>query len=421
MARLLSELAEAGRIAWEQVTAHKLRSLLTALGVIIGTFAITLMGTLIKGVDRGFEQSLALLGTDTFYVERMPWRVQGNQWWLYRNRPPIEAEYAESLNEWMAEIPHSKLVVAVPAVTTDRSVRRIDRQIEGIQITGTNSDFAVINTAELAYGRFFSPSEALAGRNVAVIGWEVAEALFPAGPETAPGEEVMIARRKFEVIGVSERQGSFLGLQSFDKQVVMPMAALRKFYNRSWNNSNSIRIARLPEATNQQAIDEITGLMRRVRQLMPGEDNDFEINQSQAIEDQLGPIKQGIAGAGLFITGLALFVGAIGIMNITFVSVKERTQEIGTRRALGARRRSILIQFLIEAVTICLAGGLVGMTLSFIARFVLETALPDFPVVFSLDLVLFAVTASVLTGVISGFAPAWQASRLDPAEALRHD
>ena len=161
--------------------------------------------------------------------------------------------------------------------------------------------------------------------------------------------------------------------------------------------------------------------MRRVRGLGPENKDDFELNTQQIIRDQIDPIKQKIALGGLFITGLALFVGAIGIMNITYVSVKERTKEIGTRKALGARRRTILLQFLIEAVSICVLGGLGGLTMAWLLSTVVGAMMPSFPLVFSAGLVGLGLTVSVLTGVFSGFAPAWQASKLDPVVALRYE
>lgn len=169
------------------------------------------------------------------------------------------------------------------------------------------------------------------------------------------------------------------------------------------------------------AEEELIGAMRRVRGQLPGERDNFSINQQQAFKEQLDPVKAGIALAGLFITGLSLFVGAIGIMNITFVSVKERTKEIGTRKALGARRRTILLQFLIEAVSICLIGGLVGLGVTLAASLVLATLLPALPIAFSPGLMAVSVLVSILTGVVSGFAPAWGASRLDPVVALRYE
>jgi putative ABC transport system permease protein len=171
----------------------------------------------------------------------------------------------------------------------------------------------------------------------------------------------------------------------------------------------------------EAAKGELTGAMRRVRRLQPEQKDDFSINEQDALRSTLDPIKGGIATAGLFITGLALFVGAIGIMNITYVSVKERTREIGTRKALGARRRTILLQFLIEAVSICLIGGIFGLTLSWLMVAAVAAAFPSFPLTFSVGLVMTGLIVSTLTGVFSGFAPAMSASRLDPIEALRYE
>jgi putative ABC transport system permease protein len=232
------------------------------------------------------------------------------------------------------------------------------------------------------------------------------------------GKTVRIQGQSFEVIGVAAKQGSFLGLFSWDSMVAMPLTTYRRYF--SARDDGEIRVqydgARLAAAK-----DELRGLMRRIRQLGPEQRDDFEINEQGTIREQLDPIKNGIALAGLFITGLALFVGAIGIMNITYVSVKERTREIGTRKALGARRRTILLQFLIEAVCICFIGGLAGLALAGGLSAAVGAVAPSFPLVFSGGLVVTGLVISVLTGVFSGFAPAWQASKLDPVEALRYE
>jgi len=170
-----------------------------------------------------------------------------------------------------------------------------------------------------------------------------------------------------------------------------------------------------------EATDELTGDMRRVRAQIPGEPDNFTINTSDAFKEKLDPIKKGIALAGLFVTGLSLFVGAIGIMNITFVSVRERTKEIGTRKALGARRRTILLQFLIEAVAICVVGGTIGLALTYFMCIGVKTAMPSFPLEFSVGLIVTSMVVSVVTGVLSGFIPAMGASRLDPVVALRYE
>jgi putative ABC transport system permease protein len=419
LARIASEWSEAFRIALEQLRMHKVRSLLTALGVIIGIVAVTLMGTAIKGIDTGFSESLDMLGQDLLYVEKWPWRDVGDEWHKYRNRPDIELDDAGKINDWINRNPESQLRLAVPSNVAIFNVKREDRSAPNIYIHGTTADFALMNTADIGYGRFFTHTEELSRQNVVILGHDVAESLFPEGIEEAIDKTVTIHGLKLKVIAVLDRQGSFLGMQSFDKQVILPISSLQRIYNRDYRNN--LRIQMAPGADADLAVDELTGLYRRIRGLLPEEENDFEINRSEALEEQLGPVKSGLAIAGFFITGLALFVGAIGIMNITFVSVKERTREIGTRRAIGARRHAILLQFLIEAVSICLLGGLIGLSLAYALKLLVSNAFPSFPFNFSTDLVILACVLSVVTGILSGLAPAWQASKLDPANALRHE
>jgi putative ABC transport system permease protein len=199
----------------------------------------------------------------------------------------------------------------------------------------------------------------------------------------------------------------------------MPLPAFQKYFSAK---SDSDILVKVKDKTKlAEAKDELTGVMRRVRGLPPEKKDDFSINEQQALKSTLDPIKNSIAVAGLFITGLSLFVGAIGIMNITFVSVKERTREIGTRKALGARRRTILLQFLIESTSLCLLGGFIGLGAAYVMCTGIGQAFPSFPIQFSLGLVIVSMAVSILTGLFSGFAPAWSASRLDPVAALRYE
>ena len=233
-------------------------------------------------------------------------------------------------------------------------------------------------------------------------------------------QEVRIEGQPFRVIGVLAKQGSFLGLFSMDNQTIIPMNAFRKFFDIRWGEVE-LHVKMKDKLHMDDAQEELIGAMRRVRGLLPGQRDNFSVEQQKAFKAQLDPIKQGIAFAGLFVTGLSLFVGAIGIMNITFVSVRERTKEIGTRKALGARRRTILLQFLIEAVSICFAGGVVGLGVTYLLGVAVKSAMPSFPLVFSFGLVLTSIFVSVATGVVSGFVPALGASRLDPVVALRYE
>jgi putative ABC transport system permease protein len=252
---------------------------------------------------------------------------------------------------------------------------------------------------------------------VCVIGYDVADALFPS--ESPIEKSVLINGQPFRIVGVISRQGTFLGLFSLDSIVVMPLAAFQKYFSAK---SDSDILVKVKDKTRlADARDELTGVMRRVRGLPPEKKDDFSINEQQALKSTLDPIKNSIAIAGLFITGLSLFVGAIGIMNITFVSVKERTREIGTRKALGARRRTILLQFLIESTSLCLLGGFIGLGFAYVMCSGIAKAFPSFPIQFSLGLVIVSMAVSILTGLFSGFAPAWSASRLDPVAALRYE
>ena len=410
------ELTESFRIAVSVIRAHKMRSALTALGVIIGIIAVTLMGAAIGGIETGFERSLAVIGDDILYVEKWPWR-HVDDWWNYRNRRIMDVKYAERLNKIIAATPNSQLVIAVPTINTMRSIKYGDNEVRGVFTQGTSHDFLITSTPTFKEGRFFNETESRGGRNVVVLGYDVAEVLFPNEP--ALGKTVLISGTPFRVLGVYAKQGTFLGLFSFDTYAVVPLPAFMKAFSARLDTS--IRVKVRDKLQMDAAKGELTGAMRRVRGLQPEQKDDFELNEQQALRSTIDPIKSGIAVAGLFITGLALFVGAIGIMNITYVSVKERTREIGTRKAVGARRRTILLQFLIEAVSICLIGGAVGLGLSWLMTTAVAAAFPSFPMRFSMNLVATGLIVSTLTGIFSGFAPALSASRLDPIEALRYE
>lgn len=415
MRRFYIEFIEAVRIAFAQIRANKLRSALTALGVIIGIVAVTLMGTAIKGIDAGVDRSFSGFGDDVLYVTKWPWR-DVDDWWNFRNRRVIRHEYSRAINDWITNHPDGPLRLAVPTTAGGVNIVRGEFRLNGIRIMGTSADYARIARSELKEGRFFSDFEAQAARNVVVIGFDVADALFPG--ETAVGKTIRVRDQNLQVVGVVARQGSFLGLFSLDSGVIVPLLTYRRYFRT--NDDAEIRV-QVDLQRMDQARDELRGLMRRIRGLQPEQRDDFEINEQGTIRSQLDPIKNGVAIAGLFITGLALFVGAIGIMNITYVSVKERTKEIGTRKALGARRRTILLQFLIEATAICLVGGVLGLGLAAGLTQIVSVVAPSFPLVFSLGLVLVGLGISVFTGMFSGFAPAWQASKLDPVVALRYE
>jgi putative ABC transport system permease protein len=266
-------------------------------------------------------------------------------------------------------------------------------------------------------GRFLSEEEAEGGRPVCVIGNDVATNLFQR--ESPLGRKITIGSRRLEVVGVLEKRGSFLGMDSFDNRVIIPIQQLLIGYWRDPDFTVEVKVKDLLHL--EDAKEELRGLMRKIRHIAPGDADNFTINQQEQFLKTFNKVTGTIATVGLLITSLSLFVGGIGIMNIMFVSVAERTREIGVRKAIGARRRSILLQFLIEAALICLLGGLVGLGITYSLTVLASHFFPYFPLTMSLPVMGLAILVSVVTGLTSGFLPAWRAARMNPVDALRNE
>jgi len=404
---MLSIFLESFRIAMTSIFSNKSRSILTALGIIIGVLSVTLMGTLISGLDKGFDKSMAFLGKDIFSISRWEWFGDAD-WWEVRNRPRMRLEYVDVIKE-----KSSYAEAVAPVMQRGAVLSRGELSTAGTQIFGTNTDYMSTITANIAQGRFFTEGEDRSGSRVTIIGNDIAENLFV--NQNPIGEYLKIDGIKFRVIGIMEKQGKFLGLFSVDNQAIIPVGTSVRLFSRR----GFIRISvKVPPENIVDAKDELYGIMRQTRGLKPSQKDDFAINQTEAFERQYNQIKFAIGGTGIFITILSLVVGGIGIMNIMFVSVQERTKEIGVRKAIGATKNMILTQFLMEAISICLIGGLIGLLMASGLSFVINKF---FPSTMPLWLAFTSILLSVLVGVLSGVVPSYRAARLDPIDALRYE
>jgi putative ABC transport system permease protein len=417
-------------IAVDSLLANRLRASLTTLGIVIGIVTVVLMITLIQGLQRAFMREVAGIGSHTIYVQKLPWMMQGD-FFRYRNRPNLTLAEADVL----ADIPGVSAVV--PHVITARAVTYGARKARRVVIVGTTQDHPRIADLEPENGRFLTETDVRHRRLHCVVGSEVASRLFP---DRSPiGERVMIGGYPYRVVGVLAERGSTFG-ESMDNQIFIPIGALFRCFGRHRSLDIGVRVATAEEAAaglggprsgggvagaaaapDRDAVrDEIIGSMRRARGLRPGEEDNFAVNEQQAITNMFRRVTAGVFAGGIGISAISLLVGGIGIMNIMMVSVVERTREIGVRKAIGARRRTILGQFLTEAIILCGLGGAVGVAVAAaasaaIARFTpLPMSMPPWVVAFGLGF-------ASLVGLTFGFLPAFRAARVSPIEALRYE
>jgi putative ABC transport system permease protein len=408
----LTAHVEAFRIAFAALMANKARGILTTLGIIIGIVAVGTTMTAANGLANNFRESISAIGSDVFYVTKMPWIISGD-FFEYRNRPNLTFKHGQSLER------HLATAVAVnPNTATDRDIKYRSTVLNSVHTIGTSEKYVEITGDGPEYGRFLTAFDIRFKKKNCVIGSEIKDRLFK---DIDPiNKQIKIGWYNFRVVGVMEKRGSagFFGGPNFDNQIFVPITTFIKFFGGAERNF-TISV----KAPSQESMDnfeyEIIGEMRKIRKLKPVEKDNFSINTMDTLIDAYNNVMGVVVLIGLTITGISLFVGGIGVMNIMFVSVTERTREIGIRKAIGAKKRSILTQFLFESSTICMVGGIIGVILSFFVAELIDKLL--LPAKISFPIVLVALIVSILTGVVAGFIPAYRASRMNPIDALRYE
>lgn len=410
--RALNDTVESLKIALAAIKANKSRGVLTTLGIVIGIMAVITTMTAANGLGNNFRESISALGSDVLYVSRRPWIITGNSF-QFRNRKNLGLKEAKKL-----EASLQNAVAVNPSTNTNKNIKYKSTTLEGITIIGTTDKHMMVSASVPERGRFLTAFDVQFKKTVCVIGSEIKERLFE---DIDPiNKKIKIGRFKYRIVGVMEKQGSagFFGGPNFDRQVFVPITSFIKSYGGN-NRDFNIAIKAPPNISLANFEYEVVGEMRKIRKLKPTQEDDFSINQMNQLVGVYNNVMGVIVLIGLVITGISLFVGGIGVMNIMFVSVTERTREIGIRKAIGAKRRSILTQFLFEASTICLIGGFIGLVLAFGVTALISKFL--MPASISMPIVMVAILVSVFTGVLSGFIPAFKASKLKPIEALRYE
>jgi putative ABC transport system permease protein len=403
------------RLALGTLAANPLRSLLTLLGVVIGVATVVTMMALVEGLRLRVTTDLSQLGANVFSVSKWPggFNVGRMDWRRFQHRPRLTLLDMEAIREACPSVSATSAQVWLSAnkVLSDRA----ETQPNVIMI-GATSDWIETSGRGVASGRFFSQSDVSEARPVTVLGLDVADKLFPG--EDPLGQEIRVRGRIFRVVGTLQKRGKILGLFNADNVAVLPMLNALDLYGRD----RSLRInvqARDPEVL-QRAQDEVTAFLRLRRNVKPGQPNNFELDTNESITRTFTNLSRVITAASFGICILSLIVGGIGILNIMLVSVTERTREIGIRKALGAKKRRILGQFALEAITLSLFGGVLGLGLGLFLAFLGRWAL-GFPMMVPAWAVGLALLMSSGVGLLFGIYPAARAARLDPVEAMRNE
>ncbi len=407
-------------LAFDAVRSQKLRSSLTLLSIGIGVFGIISATSIMGALQQAVNGQLADLGENSLLIQRTPSINFGTNWAKMRKRKNITYQQAKEFRDKMASTNLIAISNEAPGYTIKAGQLSSNPDVT---LIGIDDLYFAVNAVSVSSGRPITESEVNTSRPVVIIGQDIVTSLFPA---TDPiGQQVTIKNQKFSVIGVLEPKGGVMG-QSQDNRVLIPITVFNKYYTWEWDASVDISV----KATNSMllpvTVDEATGIMRSLRNVKPWEENNFELDTNDALTGQFSGFTTALLVVA-WISGLGALVAAgIGIMNMMLVSVKERTREIGVRKALGARKSWIVRQFLIESITLCQLGGLTGMIGGILTSYGVTSLLrsfnmPSITYVFPLGTVIFSVVICTIIGIGFGLYPAWRAANLDPIEALRYE
>jgi putative ABC transport system permease protein len=406
------------RMSLDSIRAHKLRSVLTVLGIVIGVVVVIVVASLITGVRQSIINVIAEYGTNNIYAFHLSTGFTNSSREEERTRKPFKEEDAEAIRRGA---PAVETVASVLLVAWwDSTIQYEGKNYRRGQLQGVTANYADAANLSVAGGRFFNEADDTNRRNVMVIGVNLVDALFPGkSPEQIVGTEVKLGGRPFEIVGVLEkRKNAVFGENDEDNAVFIPFRTARQV---SPGSEYILFIVRAREGQFRQALDQTEEVLRRRRGLKASEPNNFDLGTADKFISQFDSVLGMVGLIAIAISSIGLLVGGIGVMNIMLVSVTERTQEIGVRKAIGARRRDIVRQFLYEAMTLTALGGVVGVVLAVAISKILGMLIPSIPATIPLWAVIAGLAVSVFVGLVFGVWPARKASRLDPIECLRYE
>ena len=401
--------------ALQELRVNKLRTFLSLLGITIGIFCIIAVLTVLDSMKGNIKKEMSTLGSDVLYINRWPWMDEGGEykWWEFLRRPSMTPSEVRAVEK---NVPGAELVTLCLPVN-GMSVKHEAQELEGIAGYAVMQDFDKVQNIEIQSGRYLSASEIAGGTAVTVIGDAVQKDLF--GSIDPVGEHITVKGKRLAVVGVMKKVGQNMAGCDFDHGVVYPYYTAGNMFDlQSLNYDPFLVVKARPGKSLEDLKYEVEGALRRQRKVRPGQPNDFAINQLSQITERLDILFGTINVVGWVIAGFSLLVGGFGIANIMFVTVKERTKIIGLKKAIGAKPGSILMEFLVEAITLCMTGGMIGIVIVLLLSLLMTYGF-DTPIALSVKNFLVGVGISAFVGVLAGYIPARAASKLDPVVAIR--